>query len=219
MKEIFSFLTDIAANNDRRWFAEHRDRYEAALAAFTAIAADMKRRIAAFDPTVAAVDVKDTLYRFYRDTRFSADKSPYKNHFGTYINARGKKSTHGGYYLHLQPGECGLSVGTYCLPPQVLRAVRMSIVAEPERFRDLLCAPELAALHPQLGINHLKTLPKGFPRDFPYPEYLRPCDYALTVALPDSFFFTADWAGRAAGIFRLMKPFLDFVNDTVDDYI
>lgn len=219
MQEIFDFLTDIAAHNDRQWFADNRARYDAAHAAFTVLAAEVKDHVAAFDPEVSAVAVKDTLYRFYRDTRFSADKSPYKRHFGTYINTRGKKSLHGGYYLHIEPGHCMIAVGAYCLPSDVLRAVRSSIVAQPETFHALLTEPRLAALKPRLGETHLKTVPAGFPRDFIYPEYLRPREYDLSIDIDDAFCFAPDFAQRTADVLRLMKPFLDFVNDTVDDYI
>jgi len=220
ISDIFAFLADIATHNERPWFAAHRGRYEAASAAFAAIATDLKSRIARFDPTVAGINVKDTLYRIYRDTRFSPDKSPYKRHFGTYINAQGKKSLHGGYYFHIQPdGNSCLAVGTYQLPAPVLRAVRWSVVGEEARFHAILTEPHLAALAPCLGDSHLKTLPAGFPRDFAHPEYLRPRDYTLFVDLPDSFFNKASWIDDVAERFRLMKPFLDFVNETVDDYI
>lgn len=219
MHDLFSFLNDIAANNTREWFTANRARYDAVSARFTAIAADMIARIAAFDPAVAGIPVKSTLYRFYRDTRFSPDKSPYKRHLGTYINPMGKKSLHGGYYLHLQPRHCMVAVGAYGLPADVLRAVRTSIIVAPETFHAILTNPPLAALRPRLGETHLKTVPKGFPRDFKYPEYLRPREYDLSIDLPDEFFFRDDWAAQAAEYFRLMKPFLDFVNDTVDDYI
>ena len=219
MQDIFDFLKAIAANNDRSWFATHRGDYENAHAKFSAIAADMIERIGRFDHTVCGLQVKDTLYRFYRDTRFSVDKSPFKRHFGTYINPKGKKSLHGGYYLHIEPGACMIAVGAYCLPSQVLKAVRWSIVGAADRFHAIMTEPQLAALKPKLGETYLKTVPAGFPRDFIYPEYLRPKEYDLSVNVPDSFFFEADYAERAADILCLMKPFLDFVNDTVDDYI
>lgn len=219
MHEIFSFLRDIALHNDREWFNAHRDRYEAAYGQFTLIATDMIERISRFEPGVIGLPVKSTLYRFYRDTRFSLDKSPYKRHFGTYINPMGKKSLHGGYYLHLQPGNSMVAVGSYGLPTPVLRAVRQSVVNEVERFHAILTEPELAALKPLLGENHLKTIPAGFPRDFAYPEYLRPREYDLSIMLKDDFFMTPDWPEQTAHLFHLMKPFIDFVNETVDDYI
>ena len=219
MQDIFDFLKAIAANNDRSWFAAHREDYEKAHAKFSAIAADMIERIGRFDHTVCGLQVKDTLYRFYRDTRFSNDKSPFKRHLGTYINPRGKKSPHGGYYLHIEPGACMICVGTYELPSPILRAVRQSIVDYIDRFHALMTEPALTALAPQLGETYLKTLPAGFPRDFAYPQYLRPKQYDLSVFLPDSFFLQKGWEEEAAGIFHTMKPFLDFVNDTVDDYL
>lgn len=112
-----------------------------------------------------------------------------------------------------------LCVGTYELPSPVLRAVRQSIVDNPQHFHAIMTAPALAALRPVLGEEHLKTLPKGFPRDFAYPQYLQPKQYDLSTLVSDDFFMKKDWAEEAAEIFRIMKPFLDFVNDTVDDYL
>lgn len=219
MDEIFKFLKDIAAHNDREWFHAHRDRFDAAYARFTAVAEAMIARIAQFDPDVAGLPVKGTLYRFYRDTRFSADKSPYKRHFGSYINPRGKKSPHGGYYLHFEPGHSLVACGAYCLPPAILRAVRRSIVDRTDEFRAIVEAPHFADAFPTIGMERLKTVPAGFPRDFSYPQYLRPKDYSVWHNLDDSFFLRPGWEDRAADLFREMKPFLDFVNDTIDDYL
>ena len=111
-------------------------------------------RIAVFDGSVAHLTVKDCTYRFYRDTRFSEDKSPYKRHFGAYINACGKKSWHSGYYFHLQPGECLLAGGSWCLPSPILKAVRQSIVDFP--YPDYLRPKDYSVCH---------TVPDDFFRD------------------------------------------------------
>jgi len=97
--KILSFLKDIAANNNREWFAEHKEEYLAAREDFEQGVALLIGRLAKMDPGVAHITVKDATYRFYRDTRFSPDKSPYKRHFGAYICAHGKKALHGGYYI------------------------------------------------------------------------------------------------------------------------
>ena len=112
-KLIFDFLRDIAANNNRPWFQEHKAGYEKAKAEFEKGVSEAITAISKFDPSVSHLTVKDCCYRFYRDTRFSPDKSPYKRHFGAYISAHGKKSLHGGYYIHLQPGHCLLAIGSY----------------------------------------------------------------------------------------------------------
>lgn len=74
------YLRQIAVNNNREWFHEHRDLYDEARAAFESMVHDLIVRIAAFDPSVQYLTVADCTYRFYRDTRFSPDKSPYKRH-------------------------------------------------------------------------------------------------------------------------------------------
>lgn len=214
---IFDFLKDIALHNDRVWFAENRARYDEARTLFEEMVQQVINRIAAFDEGIRHVQVKDCTYRFYRDTRFSEDKSPYKRHLGAYINARGKKSFHGGYYFHLEPGNCMLAGGSYCLPSPILRAVRQSIVDEPEEFRRIVEDKAFRELFPVIGESQVKTLPKGFPKDFPYPEYLRPKDYSVAHLVEDDFFRREDWLDRTEEMFRQMKPFLDFVNYTIDD--
>ena len=119
-KLILQFLRDVMANNNRPWFQQHKDMYLAAKEDFERGVAAAISRISTFDSSVAHIGVKDATYRFYRDTRFSPDKSPYKNHLGAYISARGKKSLHGGYYIHLEPDYCMLACGSYWLPTNIL---------------------------------------------------------------------------------------------------
>ena len=217
-KKILKFLSDIKANNNREWFTAHKDE-------FTAVRTDFENginsaivRIAEFDPTIKHLTAKDATYRFYRDTRFSSDKSPYKTHLGAYINAKGKKANHGGYYFHLEPGNCLLAGGSYCLPTPVLRAVREAIVDEPEEYRSIVENPEFKRLYPVIGEDWLKKLPQGFPKDFPYPDYLRCKDYSCFHKVADDWLAADDWLDKAEAAFRILKPFLDFVNRAIDDF-
>lgn len=214
---ILDFLKDVAAHNDRSWFAAHRDRYEEARALFESMVQEVINATAAFDESIRHLHVKDCTYRFYRDTRFSEDKSPYKTHLGAYINAHGKKSWHSGYYLHLEPGACMIAGGSYCLPSPVLKAVRQSVADEIDEFRSIVEAPDFRAAFPVIGDTRLKTMPKGFPKDFPWPQYLQPKDYSVLHPVPDDFFRSDDWLENTVALFRLMKPFNDFVNYAVDD--
>lgn len=218
-EKIFTFLRHIAAHNDREWFKAHRAEYDEARVIFEDMAQTLINRISAFDPEVANVPLKSTLYRFYRDTRFSSDKSPYKRHFGTYINTMGKKSFHGGYYFHIEPGNSMVACGSYWLPADVLNAVRNSIIVDIDRFRSIVEDPEFKSLYPVVGLDTLKTLPKGFPRDFPYPQYLRPKDYATWTAMTEEEILSDDWADIATHRFKVVKPLIDFINETVDDYL
>ena len=102
-KRILSFLRQVMANNNRTRFQEHKAEYDIVRQEFEHGVEQALDRIRSFDQEIAYLKVKDCTYRFYRDTRFSADKSPYKNHLGAYIDAKGKKALRGGYYMHLEP--------------------------------------------------------------------------------------------------------------------
>ncbi len=105
MKEILSFLKELSANNNREWFEAHRPTYLEIKKKVEDMTQTLIDGIAKFEPTASALRPSDCLYRIYRDTRFSPDKTPYKNHIGIYINPfGGKKSELAGYYLHIQPG-------------------------------------------------------------------------------------------------------------------
>lgn len=212
------FLKEIAANNNRIWFENHRDEYNKARMAFESMVDDLLKSITEFDEGIGHLTVKDCTYRFYRDIRFSPDKSPYKRHFGAYINSHGKKSYHGGYYLHIEPGNCLLGGGAYCLTPPILRSVRREIMENIGEFREIVEAPAFRDRFPEIGMERIKTVPQGFRKDFPYMQYIRPKDYSVVTHIPDTFFDDAGWLSTATEVFKVMKPYLDFLNFTIDDY-
>lgn len=227
--KILGFLRDISANNNRPWFALHKQEYLAAKEDFEKGIAMAIPKIATLDPSVAHIKVKDAVYRFYRDTRFSPDKSPYKRHFGAYIAAHGKKALHGGYYIHLEPGACMLACGNYYLPTNILTACRNEIIAneqlwlqavENPHFIKLFGTPGIHDMNEKrgFGIAALKTAPAGFPRDYPHMPYLRMKDYCCWNQVPDDFFDGDKWLDRMMEVFAVAKPMMDFVNAVIDDY-
>ena len=133
---ILQFLNDVAANNNRPWFQQHKDEYQTAKSDYENGITQAIEALAAFDPEIAHLTVKDCVYRFYRDIRFSDDKSPYKRHFGAYICAHGKKALRGGYYLHVEPGNCMLAVGSYWLPTTILTSCRNEIMGNIDEWRQ-----------------------------------------------------------------------------------
>lgn len=216
---IFGFLKDIAVHNNREWFYEHRERYDEVRTIFEDLVQQVIFRIGLFDESVHHLQPKDCTYRFNRDTRFSQDKSPYKLHLGAYINACGKKSLHSGYYFQIQPGACLIAGGAWCLPSPVLNAVRRSVVDQIDEFRMIVEAPDFKAAFPVIGESHLKTLPKGFSKGFPFPEYIRPKDYSVSHHVADDFFRQENWLDRTEALFKLMKPYNDFINYTIDEQV
>lgn len=228
-KRILNFLKAVGRNNNRPWFLEHKDEYSAIRADFEDGVASAIARISEFDPSVKHITVKDATYRFYRDTRFSKDKSPYKTHLGAYISAHGKKSLHGGYYIHLEPGHCLLAVGNYWLPTNILTSCRNEIMANTaqwlaavrnERFLSTFGEPGDGSWDSPrgFGLENLKTAPSGFPRDYEHLAYLRMKDYCCWTAVPDDFFDGTQWLEAMADIFKTAKPMMDFMNSVIDDY-
>lgn len=227
--KIISFLREIMANNNRQWFQAHRAEYDAVRADFEADISKAIIAISTFDPSIAHITVKDATYRFYRDTRFSPDKSPYKNHFGAYIAAHGKKALHGGYYIHLEPDHCLLSCGNYWLPTNILTSCRNEIMAntaewlkcvENDDFIRYFGNDENATWGDSrgFGIERLKTCPSGFPKDYEYVRYLRMKDYCCWRKVDDDFFESDDWIEKACELFKVGKPMMDFMNSVIDDY-
>lgn len=232
-KRIFHFLQNIAVHNNREWFHDHKDEYNYCKGEFEKGVARLIDAIAVFDPEIAHLTPQDCCYRFYRDIRFSRDKSPYKNHFGAYICARGKKALRGGYYLHLQPGRCVLSGGSYWLPTNILTSCRNEIMGNIEDWlkavdngpfittfgypnEGIFSDDELS--DKGFGLTHLKTAPKGFPRDYKYIDYLRMKDYACWKKVEDRFFQQDNWIEESVEVFKIVKPMMDFMNSVIDDY-
>ncbi len=226
---IIGFLRDVMANNNRQWFQEHKDEYMAAKADFERGVEQAIARISAFDPSVSHITVKDATYRFYRDTRFSNDKSPYKNHFGAYIAAHGKKALHGGYNIHLEPGHCLLACGNYWLPTNILTACRNEIMGNidewlrcvgSEEFVRYFGAPDTAGWDDRqgFGLARQKTCPSGFPRDYEHISYLRMKDFCCWHGVGEDFFDGDGWLDEMEKIFKAGKPMQDFINSVIDDY-
>lgn len=227
--KIFKFLNDIKANNDRSWMQAHREEYLEARAIFEDAVNSAIACIAGFDPSIKHITVKDATYRFNRDTRFSLDKSPYKTHLGAYIASHGKKALHGGYYIHFEPGHCLISCGNYWLPTNILTSCRNEIIANIDRWREIVDSKEFVDLFgvpgkgtwdssKGFGLEHLKIAPTGFPRDYEYIQYLRMKDYCCWHAVPDTFFDDPQWLEKMSAILKVGKPMMDFVNSVIDDY-
>ncbi len=174
--------------------------------------------------------MKDCVYRFNRDTRFSPDKSPYKNHLGAYICARGKKALRGGYYLHLEPGNRLVAVGGYWLPTNILTSCRNEIMSNIEEWRRRVENTLFIKLFGRpgegkwensakgFGLELLKTAPSGFPRDYEFIQYLRMKDYCSWTRVSDTFFEGDCWLDEIVKTFQVAKPMMDFINAVVDDY-
>lgn len=217
--QIIEFLKELRQNNNREWFQANKDRYDVLRNAFIDEVQQLIKQVSLFDPEVAGLEAKDCLFRIYRDIRFSPDKTPYKIHFAAYIAQGGRASERGGYYIHLEPGNCLLSGGVWCPPPPLLKKLRQDIYDHIDEFVGILEEPAFKATYPVMEGEVLKRMPAGYPSDFKYGEILRHKDFSVASYKPDEFFMQKDWMEQSVVCFRQLLPFNRFLNYTVDEYL
>jgi uncharacterized protein (TIGR02453 family) len=175
--ELFAFLRDLRAHNERTWFEANRARYLArvrdpALGLVAAVAPGLR----AISPHIVA-DPRPSggsLLRIYRDTRFSRDKTPYKTNVGIRFGHAAGKDIHGpGYYLHLEPGEVFMGAGIWRPDPATLHRIREAIVADPRGWRRARRSPL------RHGEAALRRAPRGFDPDHPLIEDLKRTSFTV----------------------------------------
>ena len=215
MKDIINFLEELAANNDRAWFEANRDRYKAVKSRMDAVAKDFIEAVAAFDPSVEGVQVKDATYRIYRDTRFTKDKSPYKTWFGVYACPRGKRSGFSGYYMHVEPenDHYMLCTGAYCPTPGEVKSIREEIMTEGENFVETIRAARGFDID---WTTAYKRMPQGWSADDPHSEYYRLRNYLLMKVVDRDYVLADDFISRAAAELSLTRPFNDTLNRAIE---
>lgn len=221
MNDIIPFLRSLRSHNDREWFAANKERYLKVREAVEALASRLILLVGETDPSALHMRPSDVTYRIYRDTRFSADKTPYKTHIGIFINPpAGKKSMRCGYYLHIEPDNCFVAAGTVCLPSPLVREIRRSIYDEIDEYRSIVESDEFRAQYHTIGENMLKTAPKGFPKDWEYINYVRPKDFCCSSKqLSEEFMLRPDLPEALRPAIRQARRFNDFINYTIDEYI
>ena len=215
MKDIINFLENLAANNDRAWFEANRDRYKAVKSRMDAVAKDFIEAVAAFDPSVEGVQVKDATYRIYRDTRFTKDKSPYKTWFGVYVCPRGKRSGLSGYYMHVEPDQNHymLCTGAYCPTAGEIKSVREEIMTEGDAFVETIRQAEGFDID---WSTAYKRMPQGWSAEDPHSEYYRLRNFLLVKLIDRDFVLSDDFISRAADQMSRTRPFNDTLNRAIE---
>ena len=215
MKDIINFLEDLAANNDRAWFEANRDRYKAVKSRMDAVAKDFIEAVAAFDPSVEGVQVKDATYRIYRDTRFTKDKSPYKTWFGVYVCPRGKRSGLSGYYMHVEPDQNHymLCTGAYCPTAGEIKSVREEIMTEGDAFVETIRQAEGFDID---WSTAYKRMPQGWSAEDPHSEYYRLRNFLLVKLIDRDFVLSDDFISHAADQMSRTRPFNDTLNRAIE---
>jgi len=214
-KETVDFLSRLKKNNNHEWFNNHKEDYQKALDNFTSFIAELISRISGFDKTVAGVEPKKSIFRIYRDTRFSNDKIPYKINFSANIAGDEEKCGNAGYYIHLQPGSVFLAGGVHTPEPDRLKGIREEISYNADLFKKIIQSKSFKEHFKEIWGEKLKTTPKGFDKEDPMMSYLQFKDFVIKNEVPDKTVLNKDFQNYCLDIFREMKPFNDFINAPV----
>jgi uncharacterized protein (TIGR02453 family) len=216
MKSIINFLGELSLNNNRDWFNLHKEAYRQSLGIFSNSVTEIIKGIQAFDKNLLELQAKDTIFRIYKDIRFSRDKTPYKTHFGAYMAKGGRNSPDSAYYFHIEPGGTFIAAGIYMPDADRLRAIRQEIMFKPDEYmkivKDLVGKGYIQHDHE----DKLKKAPRGFPEDFKYIEELKFKHYIFARNFTDDQLLSGDFIATVIREYRGLYPYVSFMNTAMD---
>jgi uncharacterized protein (TIGR02453 family) len=211
--EALRFLRGLRRNNRREWFEERRDVYEREVKQ-PMIA--LVERITAGMAGYASAHVRPAskcIFRIYRDTRFSADKSPYKTHLGAWWARNGlEKTSGGGYYIHIGATEFVIAAGAYMPEKEQTLAIRRHLVERHAEFRRIIQDRGLLHLFQVHDPMALSRPPKGFCAEHPAIEWIKWRQWGVTAHLPAEEALNPKLVSEIEKRFRLAAPLVEFLN-------
>ena len=208
-----AFFRELKKNNTREWFQARKHVYEESVKApMAALVEAINEEMSSFAPQHRN-DPGKAIYRIYRDTRFSADKTPYKTHIAAVFPRRGMvKHTSAGYYFSVSPEEVEVAGGVYMPGPPQLLAIRSHVAGHFEQFQGIAAGRTLTRLMGPLQGNKLARVPKGFHTEHPAADILRHKQLYYYVVLDPALATSPRLLPEVVRRFRAMAPMVDFLN-------
>jgi uncharacterized protein (TIGR02453 family) len=216
--ELFKFLTELRAHNEREWFERNKSRYD------SAVREPFLRLIAALGPPLKKINprivvdprpVGGSMMRIYRDIRFSRDKRPYKVSVAAHFrDMRRKDEAAPGYYLHFEPDHSMIGSGMWRPPSAALKGIRDAIVANPKRWQRVTNGADFRSSCGMAG-ESLKRPPAGYDPDHPLIDDLKRKDFITSAPLTDRQVCAPDLLETIVGGFRATAPFVEFLATAV----
>jgi uncharacterized protein (TIGR02453 family) len=212
--ETLAFLRRLKRNNNREWFLKNKEIYEQKVKApMTELVLALGSEMKEFAPELGT-EPKRAIYRIYRDTRFSPDKTPYKTHIAAVFTPRNlEKGNCAGLYFHVSPTEVEIAGGVYMPSPEVLRAIRGYIALHHRKMRSILQSSEFKKLFGELWGERLTRVPKGYAPDHPAADLLRYKQIVADISRPPEMAESPQLLPTLVAMFRGMMPLIRFLND------
>lgn len=211
-KDTLRFLRDLKKNNDRDWFNANKQQYEQSVKEpmqmlISALAARMK----GVHPDIV-IDPKKSIYRIYRDVRFSKDKSPYKTWIAAAFTYDGWDRKHdAAFYFHISPDEVGIGGGLYNPMGPTLKKLRTSIADDAAPLRAIIGEKTFKKHFGEMVGEELQRVPQGYEKDHPAAELLKKKQYLCWKSLPTSRITDAAFLDDLVESFAAMAPFIRYL--------
>ena len=209
--EGLAFFAALQRNNRREWFQPRKAIFE------TQLKQPMRELVGAVNTAMTrfapdyVTDPDKAIYRIYRDTRFSKDKTPYKDHIAASFSRRGDKAG-AGYYFAVSHKEVAIGGGLYMPEAETLLAIRERLAERHQEFRKIAAAPAVRRLFVEVQGERLTRVPKGYAPNHPAADLLRLKQYLLYVELPPALATTPAVYTEVVRHFRAITPFVEFLN-------
>lgn len=212
-KANIEFLKNLKENNNRDWFNDHKSEYllqhQNTIGFADALLAELNNHDNIETPTG-----KKSLYRIYRDVRFSKDKSPYKTHWAGGFK-RATKYLRGGYYFHIEPDYAFVGGGFWSPNKEDLQRIREDIANDASELRKIITSQDFKNNFGTLEGEQLKTCPKGFDKEHPDVDLLRYKQFVISKKFTNKEMLSKDFVKMVNDTFKQMRPFLDYMSDSV----
>ncbi len=216
--DVYKFLKQLKRNNDRDWFHENKDRYEAIIREpALAFIAGFQSQLDKISPAFVAVPKKvgGSLMRPYRDTRFAKDKTPFKSNVGIHFRHELGKDVHApGFYVHIAPDESFLGAGIWHPDSEALRKIRLAIDTQPTAWKKAIGGKRFRELWELTG-SRVKTVPRGYDKQHPLIDDLRRKDFIGVATVTPDQITSADFSKQAYTAFKGASPLVQFLCDAM----
>ena len=216
--DALPFLRELAANNNREWFNEHKPRYQALHSDLLDFTDELIGTLMPYDPHLAGLAAKNCVFRIYKDARYARDGLPYKTHFGIHLVTSGKRSdfNRAGFYLHIEPGASMMAGGAHAPSPEWLRQIRLRLLHNGGDFVETVTAPSFKKMFGEVQGDRLVRPPQGFTGDLadsPYIEWIKYKSLWVKRDLSDAQISGNKLAEIATQTFVAYQPFQQFLNE------
>lgn len=218
-KIILEYLTDLEKHNEREWYHANKEQYKQANLAFEELIQALIFEIGKTDNSILQNIPRDLTFKLVRDTRFSADKSPYNPAFRAHISSRGKLPIPVGYFIFIKPnGQSFLGGGLFAgIFKDATTMVRDYIVENGEEWERIISAPTFIKYFTVKG-ESLKNVPNGYDKFHPQAEYLKNKSWYVEYPLSDEQIVDDTLVSSATEVFEVMQPFNAFLNRALEKF-